>query len=470
VAVGGDDAEAARVRTVVTPDLTAPRSSRPTPSGVGLPGIHAPSDLVDHPQVPSLFRRHCLVERDAPAWAPSSAATRPPGRRPRRSHAPTRTAALTAAHRTADEQDRELLTPLPAGRRVCPRRCGRHQRARDGAPAAGRARPGQGVTRRSRRRCRDAWRGVRPRRRPRRRPGCSAPRVPPTNTVSPGSNPVARCGRRRWRGMPREGTFQGSCLCARAWTSPCRCCLPNNDGIAIRPDGATRTNATAAVGGGAGTRRAGQGGSRPGSARPDRAHSGTQAALPGEPGGLFEPSGTSDAGREVVSGTCRRQADRLTVQAGRRGFAEPVALHVRISRRAAIWFPRSFLWTGSTRSPRRRCGRRGDAASASAFVRAHPDRCVAAVRAPLRRDSADDLTQETYARAFASLPSFRRALVGPHLVALDRPAVCADAVAGVRSLRSVTPVERYAARSGRVGDPAGRCSTRWIANGARRSC
>jgi len=89
--------------------------------------------------------------------------------------------------------------------------------------------------------------------------------------------------------------------------------------------------------------------------------------------------------------------------------------------------------------------RRGDAASASAFVRATQTDVWRLCAHLSERDSADDLTQETYARAFASLHRFAgRSSARTWLLSIARR-VCADAVrASVRS-RSVTPVERYAA-------------------------
>ena len=88
--------------------------------------------------------------------------------------------------------------------------------------------------------------------------------------------------------------------------------------------------------------------------------------------------------------------------------------------------------------------RRGDAASAAAFVRAtQPD--VWRLCAHLStRDTADDLTQETYARAFASLHRFAgRSSARTWLLSIARR-VCADAVRAAVRARSLAPVERAA--------------------------
>jgi len=85
--------------------------------------------------------------------------------------------------------------------------------------------------------------------------------------------------------------------------------------------------------------------------------------------------------------------------------------------------------------------RRGDSASAGAFVRAtQPDvwRLCAHLSS---RDAADDLTQETYARAFASLHRFAgRSSARTWLLAIARR-VCADAVRTAVRSRSVRAVD-----------------------------
>ena len=82
--------------------------------------------------------------------------------------------------------------------------------------------------------------------------------------------------------------------------------------------------------------------------------------------------------------------------------------------------------------------RRGDAAAATAFVRATQTDVWRLCAHLGSRDTADDLTQETYARAFASLHRFAgRSSARTWLLGIARR-VCADAVrAAVRS-RAVT--------------------------------
>lgn len=99
--------------------------------------------------------------------------------------------------------------------------------------------------------------------------------------------------------------------------------------------------------------------------------------------------------------------------------------------------------------------RRGDAGAAAAFVRATQAdvwRLCAHLGSPAQ---ADDLTQDTYARAFASLHRFLgRSSARTWLLSIARR-VCADAVrSAVRERRAVSP----AARS--VEDPAGSVAVR----------
>jgi len=99
--------------------------------------------------------------------------------------------------------------------------------------------------------------------------------------------------------------------------------------------------------------------------------------------------------------------------------------------------------------------RRGDASAAGALVRAtQPDvwRLCAHLGSPAQ---ADDLTQETYARAFASLHRFLgRSAARTWLLAIARR-VCADAVrAAQRDRRLTVP----SARS--LDDPAGSVAIR----------
>jgi len=92
--------------------------------------------------------------------------------------------------------------------------------------------------------------------------------------------------------------------------------------------------------------------------------------------------------------------------------------------------------------------RRGDAASASAFVRATQADVWRLCAHLSTRDAADDLTQETYARAFASLHRFAgRSSARTWLLSIARRA-CADAVRSAVRARSVAPLDRP------VADPA----------------
>src|SRR3954469_5373378 len=99
--------------------------------------------------------------------------------------------------------------------------------------------------------------------------------------------------------------------------------------------------------------------------------------------------------------------------------------------------------------------RRGDAAAAAAFVRATQAdvwRLCAHLGSP---SVADDLTQDTYARAFASLDKFLgRSSARTWLLSIARR-VCADAVRSAQRERRVGPVP---ARS--VEDPAGSVAVR----------
>jgi RNA polymerase sigma-70 factor (ECF subfamily) len=98
--------------------------------------------------------------------------------------------------------------------------------------------------------------------------------------------------------------------------------------------------------------------------------------------------------------------------------------------------------------------RRGDAAAASAFVRATQAdvwRLCAHLGSP---GTADDLTQETYARAFGSLHRFLgRSSARTWLLSIARR-VCADAV------RSAQRERRLPAESRVVADPAGSVAMR----------
>jgi RNA polymerase sigma-70 factor, ECF subfamily len=88
--------------------------------------------------------------------------------------------------------------------------------------------------------------------------------------------------------------------------------------------------------------------------------------------------------------------------------------------------------------------RRGDAVSAAAFVRATQADVWRVCAHLSSRDAADDLTQETYARAFASLSRFAgRSSARTWLLSIARR-VCADAVRAAVRARSLAPVARAA--------------------------
>lgn len=101
--------------------------------------------------------------------------------------------------------------------------------------------------------------------------------------------------------------------------------------------------------------------------------------------------------------------------------------------------------------------RRGDAAAAAAFVRSTQADVWRLCVHLGSRDGADDLTQETYARAFASLHRFAgRSSARTWLLTIARR-VCADAVRSAVRSRTVeviseSPDELSAARRG--VDPA----------------
>jgi RNA polymerase sigma-70 factor, ECF subfamily len=104
--------------------------------------------------------------------------------------------------------------------------------------------------------------------------------------------------------------------------------------------------------------------------------------------------------------------------------------------------------------------RRGDAAAAGAFVRATQAdvwRLCAHLGSPA---TADDLTQDTYARAFASLDRFLgRSSARTWLLSIARR-VCADAVRTAQRDRRLGPAP---ARS--VEDPAGSVAVRALVAG-----
>ena len=86
--------------------------------------------------------------------------------------------------------------------------------------------------------------------------------------------------------------------------------------------------------------------------------------------------------------------------------------------------------------------RRGDEASAAAFVRGTQADVWRLCAHLSSRESADDLTQETYGRAFASLHRFAgRSSARTWLLAIARR-VCADAVREAVRSRSVSSIPR----------------------------
>jgi RNA polymerase sigma-70 factor (ECF subfamily) len=114
--------------------------------------------------------------------------------------------------------------------------------------------------------------------------------------------------------------------------------------------------------------------------------------------------------------------------------------------------------------------RRGDTASATAFVQATQAEVWRMVCALSSRDEADDLTQETYVRAFASLHRFAgRSSARTWLLSIARR-VCADAVRGKTRERSYLGViESYnrqhdheVAQTPRSADPADSAGVRAI--------
>jgi RNA polymerase sigma-70 factor (ECF subfamily) len=104
--------------------------------------------------------------------------------------------------------------------------------------------------------------------------------------------------------------------------------------------------------------------------------------------------------------------------------------------------------------------RRGDAAAAAAFVRATQAdvwRLCAHLGSP---GTADDLTQDTYARAFASLHRFLgRSSARTWLLSIARR-VCADAVRSAQRERRLDPPAPRA-----VGDPAASVAMRALVAG-----
>jgi RNA polymerase sigma-70 factor (ECF subfamily) len=99
--------------------------------------------------------------------------------------------------------------------------------------------------------------------------------------------------------------------------------------------------------------------------------------------------------------------------------------------------------------------RRGDAAAASEFVRATQADVWRLCAHLGSADQADDLTQDTYARAFASLHRFLgRSSARTWLLSIARR-VCADAVRSAQQARRLAPPETKT-----VEDPAGSVAVR----------
>jgi RNA polymerase sigma-70 factor (ECF subfamily) len=98
--------------------------------------------------------------------------------------------------------------------------------------------------------------------------------------------------------------------------------------------------------------------------------------------------------------------------------------------------------------------RRGDDAAAGDFVRATQADVWRLCAGLGGRTAADDLTQETYARAFASLHRFvGRSTARTWLLSIARR-VCADAVRDAVRTRAVTSAVAGATWTGHTDDPA----------------
>jgi len=104
--------------------------------------------------------------------------------------------------------------------------------------------------------------------------------------------------------------------------------------------------------------------------------------------------------------------------------------------------------------------RRGDAAAATAFVRGTQADVWRLCAHLVRAGDADDLTQETYARAFGSLHRFLgRSTARTWLLSIARR-VCADAIRAAQRDR-----RRPATRERAAEDPAGPVTTRALVAG-----
>lgn len=102
--------------------------------------------------------------------------------------------------------------------------------------------------------------------------------------------------------------------------------------------------------------------------------------------------------------------------------------------------------------------RNGDPVAGAAFVRATQAEVWRFVAALVDSDSADDLTQETYLRAFRALPGFEaRATVRTWLLGIARRS-CADHIRMLtrrRRLDARLAVEHSGGRAAHGSDPAG---------------
>ncbi|MGC9669858.1 sigma-70 family RNA polymerase sigma factor [Planosporangium sp. 12N6] len=99
--------------------------------------------------------------------------------------------------------------------------------------------------------------------------------------------------------------------------------------------------------------------------------------------------------------------------------------------------------------------RAGDPAAATAFVRSTQAEVWRFVAALVDRDAADDLTQDTYLRAFRALPEFAgRSTARTWLLGIARRA-CADHIRALTRLRRLDRRLAAQPRPGSVPDAAG---------------
>jgi len=146
----------------------------------------------------------------------------------------------------------------------------------------------------------------------------------------------------------------------------------------------------------------------------------------------------------------RRHPERLPVEPSGGGLAESITAHVGFSRLAgAVGSRAKQILNQETRvdgvdeiTAAALRARRGDPAAARSFVNATQRDVWRACANLVDRASADDLTQETYARAFTALHRFAgRSSARTWLLAIARR-VCADAIRDAvrsRSVRAPSP-------------------------------